>query len=199
MSAGKASRHIHHRFFLITDKIEKGDVAVEHRGTKEMWTDGNTKPLQGAGFRLFWSKVMGIPEEYDDEAEKVRTHPMLLPKPKKAGVVSSSDLQVLSKALGVDSQNHDRQDGSTPPVTPVPLGRRSVLDDNKFGPGNRPYWEMKEGRVSTRYPGLLRALSTIKDPEKRRLLFESHRRKMGSMKGNPARQIERNRTKMVRQ
>ena len=45
MSAGKASRHIHHRFFLITDNIEKGDVAVEHRGTKEMWADGNTKPL----------------------------------------------------------------------------------------------------------------------------------------------------------
>ena len=30
MSAGKASRHIHHRFFLITHMIEKGDVSVEH-------------------------------------------------------------------------------------------------------------------------------------------------------------------------
>ena len=63
--------------------------------------------------------------------------------------------------------------------------RVPVLDDDKFGPGNRPYWEMKEGRVSTRYPGLLRALSKIQDPEKRRLLFESHRRKMGSTIGNP--------------
>ena len=61
MSAGKASRYIHDRFFLITDKIEKGDVCVEHRGSKEMWADSNTKPLQGAGFRLFRSKVMGIP------------------------------------------------------------------------------------------------------------------------------------------
>ena len=63
MSAGKASRHIHHRFFLITNKIDKGDVTVEHRETKEMRADGNTKtkPLQGAGFRLFKSKVMGIP------------------------------------------------------------------------------------------------------------------------------------------
>ena len=50
MSAGKASRHIHHRFFLIADKIEKGDVSVEHQGTEEIWADGNTKPLQGAGF-----------------------------------------------------------------------------------------------------------------------------------------------------
>ena len=72
-----------------------------------------------------------------------------------------------------------------------------MLDDNKFGPGNRPYWEMKEGRVSTRYPGLLRALSRIQDPEKRRLLFESNRRKMGSIAGNPTRQIEQNRTKLV--
>ena len=107
---------------------------------------------------------MGIPEDYDDEAERVRTHPLLLPKPKKAGVVSSNDLQVFSKALGIERQNHNRQEGSTPPVTPVPPGRRSVLDDNKFGPENGPYWEMKEGRVSTRYPGLLRALSKIQDP-----------------------------------
>ena len=80
MSAGKASRHIHHRVFLITDKIKKGDVSVEHRETKEMWADGNTKPLQCAGFRLLRSKFMGIPEDYDDDAEKVRTHPQLLPK-----------------------------------------------------------------------------------------------------------------------
>ena len=149
MSAGKASRHIHHRFFLATDKIEKSDVAVEHRGTKEMWVDGNTKPLQGAGFRLFRSKVMGIPEDYDGEAERVRTHPELLPKPKEAGVVSSNDLQVLSKALGVEGQDHDKQKGLTPSVTPAPSGRRSVLDNDIFGHGNRPYWEMKEGRIST--------------------------------------------------
>ena len=96
MSAGKASRHIHHRFFLITDKIEKGDVSEEHRGTKEMWAVGNTKPLQVVGFMLFRSKGTGIPENYDDEVERVRNHPRLLPKPKKAGVVSSADLQVLS-------------------------------------------------------------------------------------------------------
>ena len=101
MSARKASRHIHHRFFLIADKAEKGYISVEHCGTKEMWADGNTKPLQGAGFRLFRPKVMGILENYDDEAEMVRTHPELLLKPKEAGVVSSADLKVLFKALGV--------------------------------------------------------------------------------------------------
>ena len=122
MSAGKASRHIHHRFFLITDKIEKRDVAVEHRGTKEMWADGTTKPLQGTGFRLFRSKVMGIPANYDDEAERMRSHPQLLPKHNEAGVVSSADLQVLSKALGVAGKNSDRRKESIPLVTPAPPG-----------------------------------------------------------------------------
>ena len=60
--------------------------------------------------RLFRSKVMGIPENYDDEAERVRTRPQLLPKPKEAGVVPSAGLQVLAKALGVKDQDHDRQD-----------------------------------------------------------------------------------------
>ena len=27
----------------------------------------------------------------------------------------------------------------------LPIRSPILLDDNKFGPGNRPYWEMKEG------------------------------------------------------
>ena len=84
---------------MITDKIEKGDVTVEHRGTEEMWADGNSKPLQGAGFRLFRSKVMGILEDYNDDAEKVRTHSLLLTKPKKAEVVPPEDLKVFANTL----------------------------------------------------------------------------------------------------
>ena len=139
---------------------------------------------------MFKSKIMGIPEDYDDEAERIRTHPQLLPKPKEAGVVSPNDLQVLLKVLGVDGQDHDRRKGLIPPVTPAPPGRRSVLDNDNFGSGNRPYWEMKEGRVSSRYPDLLRTLSKVQDSGRRRLLFESHRRKMGGIIGNPARQVE---------
>ena len=37
----------------------------------------NTKLLQGAGFILFRSKIMGIPEDCDDDAERVWTHPLL--------------------------------------------------------------------------------------------------------------------------
>ena len=184
MSAGKASRHIHHRFFLVTDKIEKGDVSVEHRQAEEMWVDGNTKPLQGAGFRLFRSKVMGIPEDYDDDAERVRTHPQLLPKPKEAEVVPSEDLEVLAKALGVQGPDHNRQKGSTPPVTPVQSGGRSVLDSMKFGPENRPYWEMKEGRSQPWYLDLIKVLKRESDPSRRRHILARHKtRILGSSRG----------------
>ena len=139
MSAGKASRHIHHRFFLITDKIEKGDVTVEHRGTKEMWADGNTKPLQGAGFRTFRSKLMGLPENYDDDVERDRTHLLLLPKPEKAGVVPKEDLKVLAKAMGLDKTSQGQPSESTPQLTGAKVRRRSVLDGKRYGPGKRPY------------------------------------------------------------
>ena len=72
-------------------------------------------------------------------------------------------------------------------------GTTMVLDTDRFGPGNRPYWEMKEGRVSSRYPDLLRTLSKARDPGQRRLLFESHRRnvrKRGGVIGNPTRRSE---------
>ena len=199
MSAGKVSRHIHHRFFLITDKIEKGNVTVEHRGTEEMWADGNTKPLQGAGFRTFRSKVMGILEHYDDDAERVRTHSLLLPKPKKAGVVPPEDLEVLAKAMGVPIKASKLSDESTPPLTDTMVGRRSVLRDMKYGPGNRPYWEMKEGQVQSRYPNLVRALSTKYNPARRRQLFESHRLKLGATRGASRMRIEQGGTGVSRQ
>ena len=106
-------------------------------------------PLQGKEFRLFRPKIMGIPENYDDEAERVRTHPLLLPRPKETGVVPSADFQMLAKALGVKGKDNEE---STPTVTPAQPERRNVLDNEKFGPGNRPYWEMKEGRAPHWYP-----------------------------------------------
>ena len=61
------------------------------------------------------------------------------------------------------------------------------MDNDKFGPGNRSYWEMKEGRVSSRYPDLLRNLSEVRDPGQQRLVFESHRRMVRKEDGMIAR------------
>ena len=101
---------------------------------------------------------------------------------------------MLAKALGVEEQDQDDPKMSTPPKTPAKVGRRSVLDNMKFGPGNRPYWEMKEGRTKCRYPDLLRALSIEQDPRRRRQLFESHKRKLEGTMGKSRIRIEQGRS-----
>ena len=54
MSAGKNSKHIKNRFFLITGKVAQGDLSIQHMGTKNMWADVNTK----ARARATVSKVL---------------------------------------------------------------------------------------------------------------------------------------------
>ena len=58
----------------------------------------------------------------DNVAEKVRTRPLLLPKPKKVGVVSSKDLAVLVKALGAKTKGQGQVKASTPPMTLGKMG-----------------------------------------------------------------------------
>ena len=77
MLAGKASKRIKNRFSLITDKIAQEDLTIQHRGTKLIWADGNTKPLQGDGFCRFRLVLMGISPDYDDDIERRNTHPAL--------------------------------------------------------------------------------------------------------------------------
>ena len=60
------------------------------------------------------------------------------------------------------------------PMTPAKVGRRSVLDSIKYEPGNRPYWEMKEGRIQSQYPDLIRALRSEPDPSRRRQIVNQH-------------------------
>ena len=101
ISVGKNSKHTKNRFFLVTDKIVQGDLEVQYAPTKEMWADVNTKPLQGQLFREMRSKLMGVPVDYDDDKERRSTHPKLLPEAELEGVISRSDVEVLSKATGV--------------------------------------------------------------------------------------------------
>ena len=147
-----------------------GDVAVEYRRINETCSDGNTKPLQKAGFRMLGSKVIGTPEDYDDIIKKVRTHPPLLPKPKKAGDVPLEDM-VLAKATEVKSQDQEKPKVSTSSMAPVIVRRMSVLDDIKYGYGNRPYWEMEERRVGPRCPNLIWTISEKRDSSREKKLL----------------------------
>ena len=76
MSAGKNTRHIKNRFFLITDKLAQGNLEIRHMGTKSMWADVNSKPVQGELYRIFRHQMMSIPIEYDDDVERRRTIPL---------------------------------------------------------------------------------------------------------------------------
>jgi hypothetical protein len=43
-----------------------------------MWSDVLTKPKQGKGFRLDRAMLMNVPEVYNDEEERKKTHPQLV-------------------------------------------------------------------------------------------------------------------------
>ena len=54
--------------------------------------------------------------------------------------------------------------------------RLKLLDGKRYGPGNRPYWEMEEGQERSRYPNLIRALAEEPDPRQRRNIWERFRK-----------------------
>ena len=68
-------------------------------GNKYMWEDVNTKPVQGAIFRIFRSEMMGVPVENDDDVERRRTHPLLILKTDTDRVLLTDDkIKILKSA-----------------------------------------------------------------------------------------------------
>ena len=49
-SCSKRTKHIKNRYFIIKDKIGKGEVIIKYCPTGKMWADINTKYLQGILF-----------------------------------------------------------------------------------------------------------------------------------------------------
>jgi hypothetical protein len=86
-SSSKRTKHIKVKYFYAKEKVDNGEVEIEHCPTEQMWTDINTKPKQGAVFRAFRGHVMGIPADYVDKDYERRVHSTLpvssmLPIPK---------------------------------------------------------------------------------------------------------------------
>jgi hypothetical protein len=59
-SSGKRTRHINIRFFFVADRIDSGELRIEHCPTEDMVADYFTKPLQGALFYKLRDQVMNI-------------------------------------------------------------------------------------------------------------------------------------------
>ena len=66
-SAGKGSKHIHVRYYMITDRIKKKEFKIMYCLTGKIIADFFTKPLQGAQFVKFCDAVFGINVKDDDE------------------------------------------------------------------------------------------------------------------------------------
>ena len=49
-SGAERTRHIGIRYFWLKERIENQEAVVHHKGTKEMYANILTKPLQGAQF-----------------------------------------------------------------------------------------------------------------------------------------------------
>ena len=122
-SSSKRTKHINNRYFLVKDKIDRGELEVQHCGTKEMWSDVLTKPLQGRAYCEMRSNLMNCPVDYDDDAEREATHRDLLPE---GGWSADPEEQVGNSEIlqkAVQLMSLIRQ-GANPPNH-----RRSVLEE----------------------------------------------------------------------
>ena len=68
-SSSRRTRHLNVRYYFITDRINQGEVRVEHCPTKDMLADLFTKPLMGGAFKDLRAKVLNITEP-DDETDE---------------------------------------------------------------------------------------------------------------------------------
>jgi hypothetical protein len=57
-SNSEKTRHVAIRFFFVTDRIEAGEIKIEHLPTGDMLADILTKPLQGELFRAMRRKLL---------------------------------------------------------------------------------------------------------------------------------------------
>ena len=58
-SSSKRTKHIHVRYYFVTDRIKKGEMSAEWCPTEDMISDFGTKPNQGATFTRFRDQLMG--------------------------------------------------------------------------------------------------------------------------------------------
>jgi hypothetical protein len=81
------------------------------------------------------------------------------PQAEAEGLISKQDIEVLRRAIGSDENQEHKKGVKSKSISPsvnTVAKRRSVLDDNKYGPGNRPHWALSR----TRFPNLIKALNT---------------------------------------
>ena len=61
-SGAEKTRHIGIRYFWVKERVITGEVTLEHKGTKEMYANILTKPLQGSQFVYEKECLTGSPK-----------------------------------------------------------------------------------------------------------------------------------------
>ena len=106
------TKHIKHRYFLVNDKIIQGNLEIKYKSTDQMWSNVLAKPHQGKAYCIFCSHIMNVPEDYDNDMERSKTRPLLLPK--------------YDKAVGITALVHKGQSV----LQNVTWGRHKILPNN---------------------------------------------------------------------
>jgi hypothetical protein len=70
-SSSKRTRHLNIKHFFIKDRVDAGELRIEHCGTDDMVADYFTKPLQGEKFRQFRDLILGIKDF--DATDQIRS------------------------------------------------------------------------------------------------------------------------------
>ena len=99
-----------------------------------MWADVLTKPKQGVPFCIDRSHLMNVPINYDDNAERLKTHPLLLPLDERPIIPQGIKDQLLKtpifhsrSVLGIIYPSPVKPVPGTPPlpITQILISNRS--------------------------------------------------------------------------
>ena len=61
--SSKRTKHINVRYFFIKDRVDSGELSIEHCSAEDMLGNNFTKPLQGSLFHKFHAEIMNLPTE----------------------------------------------------------------------------------------------------------------------------------------
>ena len=75
----KRTKHTKARYFFIKDTIEDVELEVQYYPKENMWTDILNKAEQGMKFCKDIAALMNVTVYYDDEVERKKHFPLLMP------------------------------------------------------------------------------------------------------------------------
>jgi hypothetical protein len=132
-SSGKGTCHINIRYFFITERIARKEVAIQYCPTKQMVADYFTKPLQGVLFYKFRDQIMGVvPMDtitgdhrsvLDDESDDPSSPKKTIARPQRAHTSNKAT----THQSWSDVVKSKPSDGSDGPLRPILVNRSPIF------------------------------------------------------------------------